>query len=305
MKVFAPNWYSDFRCIAERCIHSCCIGWEIDIDPATLTKYQTMSGEWKKRFDENIILDGETACFRLTEDERCPFLNHQGLCDIILAHGEDALSQICTDHPRFRSFFDDRTEIGLGMCCEEAARLILSQKESAWLMEISDDGVPAAQTEEEKSFFKWRSQLFAIAQDRRLTVSERIEKLGLICGFSCDACRPADWKRFLLSLERMDDGWEQKLADMQSETQKWEIPFEQLLFYLLFRHLPGALDDGRYSERAALCVLLLRTIRAFPSDSMEELVELCRMASSEIEYSDQNIDCILEELEKALHRPQS
>jgi len=173
------------------------------------------------------------------------------------------------------------------------------------LKKISDDGVPAAQTEEEKSFFKWRSQLFAIAQDRRLTVSERIEKLGLICGFSCDACRPADWKRFLLSLERMDDGWEQKLADMQSETQKWEIPFEQLLFYLLFRHLPGALDDGRYSERAALCVLLLRTIRAFPSDSMEELVELCRMASSEIEYSDQNIDCILEELEKALHRPQS
>ena len=33
MKIIAPNYYPAFRCIADKCRHSCCIGWEIDIDP--------------------------------------------------------------------------------------------------------------------------------------------------------------------------------------------------------------------------------------------------------------------------------
>ena len=302
MKLFAPDWFSDFRCIADKCSHSCCIGWEIDIDPETFEKYQKMTGEWKKRFDESIIENDETICFRLTQEERCPFLNEQGLCDIILAHGEEALSQICTDHPRFRSFFSDRTEIGLGMCCEEAARLIISHEQTVRLTEISDDGFSETQDEEETAFFKWREKLFAIIQDRSLPLTERLQKLCHACGFSWNICHPADWMQFLLSLERLDAEWEPILAGMQNETQQWEIAFEQLLFYLLYRHLPGALEDGRYPERVAFCVLLLRVIRSLPCDSMEKLVELCRMASSEIEYSDENTERILEKLEKTLQQ---
>lgn len=305
LKFFVPNWYPDFHCIAERCRHSCCIGWEIDIDPKTLAKYQNASGGWKKRFEENIVFEGETACFRLSEDERCPFLNERGLCDIILAHGEEALSQICTDHPRYRNFFCDRTEIGLGLCCEEAARIILSQKERAYLVELSDDGVHEAHDEEETAFFAWRSQLLAIAQDRRLSVTERLRKLCFVSGFSYDVCCPAARRDLLLSLERMDEAWMHKLIAMQEETERWEIPFEQLLFCLFFRHLSGALEDGLYAERVALCVLLLRLIRAVPMISFEELIETCRMASSEIEYSDQNIDRILDELMKLLQPQES
>lgn len=302
MKIFAPNWYPQFRCIADRCRHSCCIGWEIDIDRDTLARYQNASGQWKKRFEENIVQDDETACFRLTEDERCPFLNERGLCDIILAFGEEALSQICTDHPRFRSFFSDRTEMGLGMCCEEAARIVLSEQEPAYLIEISDDGEQEAPNEEEADFFAWRSQLFSIVQDRSLTLTERIRKLCLFCGFSYEKCAPSGWTSLLLSLERMDETWTQKLTGMQQETDKWDIPFEQLLFYLLFRHLSGAMDDGLYSERVALCVLLLRLIRSIPAKDLEALAEICRMASSEIEYSDENTDRLLDELETALQQ---
>ena len=32
MKVVVPNYYNQFKCIAEKCHHNCCIGWEIDID---------------------------------------------------------------------------------------------------------------------------------------------------------------------------------------------------------------------------------------------------------------------------------
>ena len=35
MKLYAPGYYKRFACIASKCRHSCCVGWEIDIDPET------------------------------------------------------------------------------------------------------------------------------------------------------------------------------------------------------------------------------------------------------------------------------
>ena len=32
MKYIAPAYYRDFKCIASACRHSCCVGWEIDVD---------------------------------------------------------------------------------------------------------------------------------------------------------------------------------------------------------------------------------------------------------------------------------
>ena len=126
MNLIMPDYYAQFSCIADRCRHNCCIGWEIDIDEDTLKKYSCVTGELGQRLNSNISLDGG-AHFVLS-NERCPFLNELGLCDIITQIGNEYLCQICADHPRFRNFFDNRVEIGLGLCCEEAARLILSNE---------------------------------------------------------------------------------------------------------------------------------------------------------------------------------
>lgn len=41
-----PSFYKDFRCKADRCVHSCCMqNWDIDIDEATAMKYLVMTGE--------------------------------------------------------------------------------------------------------------------------------------------------------------------------------------------------------------------------------------------------------------------
>ena len=40
MKLFAPQYYKKFKCIADKCRHSCCIDWEIGIDPDTMKKYE-------------------------------------------------------------------------------------------------------------------------------------------------------------------------------------------------------------------------------------------------------------------------
>ena len=118
MKLVAPDYYEKFKCIADKCKHSCCIGWEIDVDGDTLDYYNSIDGNFGERLRKNIITEGETAHFCLAENDRCPFLNQKGLCDIIINLGEEALCQICDDHPRYRNFYSDREEIGVGFCCD-------------------------------------------------------------------------------------------------------------------------------------------------------------------------------------------
>ena len=54
MKIFAPDYYNKFKCIANRCKHSCCIGWEIDIDDETFEYYEDIDSDFGNRLRENI-----------------------------------------------------------------------------------------------------------------------------------------------------------------------------------------------------------------------------------------------------------
>lgn len=40
-----PDYYPLFHCIADRCRHNCCIGWEIDVDGDSLAAYDQIGGE--------------------------------------------------------------------------------------------------------------------------------------------------------------------------------------------------------------------------------------------------------------------
>ena len=124
MKEYLLNYYPLFKCVADKCKHTCCAGWEMCIDKESLEKYKNEKSEFAKTLLYGINL--KKSKFNVDKNKRCAFLNHNGLCDIIINLGENSLCQVCRDHPRFRSFFDDRTETGLGFCCEEATRIIFS-----------------------------------------------------------------------------------------------------------------------------------------------------------------------------------
>ena len=38
MKITAPDYYSQFKCIADQCRHTCCVGWEIEVDDEGLER---------------------------------------------------------------------------------------------------------------------------------------------------------------------------------------------------------------------------------------------------------------------------
>lgn len=135
-----PIYYKEFKCIASECTDSCCKEWEIDIDEETLEYYMTVDGEFGKRLKDNIMIsEDEIPHFIQTKNERCPFLNEEGLCDIFINLGEEHLSQICTHHPRFYDWFTEGEEAGLGMCCESAVRLILRKNNEADFEEIFNE----------------------------------------------------------------------------------------------------------------------------------------------------------------------
>ncbi len=304
MKIIAPNYYKAFKCIADKCKHSCCIGWEIDIDDISLQKYKSIDSDFGTKLKNNIVEAEECSYFKLTKNERCPFLNNKNLCDIIINLDESYLCQICNDHPRFRSFYNGFTEIGLGLCCEAAADLILNQQTPFTLNVIEDDGNNENCTDEEMLFFDFRNKLFSIFQDRNKSLEERIN--AFFEEFNTIEFNLKNKAEFFANLEILDSNWRTLIEDLDLKTdillpQQFDLIAEKILIYFTYRHLSDALDDGLYVERAHFIVLSYRIIEILCKAHIkrcgnitnEEICNIARMYSSEIEYSQENIDAIL------------
>ena len=136
IKLRMPSYYKQFQCTADKCSDNCCIGWEIDIDSKTYEYYKSIKGEFGDRL-KSCISDISVPHFILNNKERCPFLNESNLCDIYINLGENNLCGICTEHPRYYEWYNGLKEGGVGLCCESAAKLIVSQQENFSYYEIS------------------------------------------------------------------------------------------------------------------------------------------------------------------------
>ncbi len=296
MKLIVPNYYDKFKCIADQCKHNCCIGWEIDIDEDTYALYRSIPGNLGQRLSQYISAEGSPH-FILGKEERCPFLNDCNLCDIITELGEDALCDICADHPRFRNYLSDRVEMGIGLCCEAAGALILTCREKVTLITLEDDEKKESADE---CFLALREKIFAVLQNRAISIYDRISEMLALCKSEVPAKK---WIAIYKELERLDPKWDKYLdkADLTARlSEEWALPLEQLAVYFTYRHLSGALEDGLLTERAAFIALSVQIITAIAAteeiQTIEGLAEIARLYSAEIEYSDENIEILLNKL---------
>ncbi|MBR2847801.1 MAG: flagellin lysine-N-methylase [Clostridia bacterium] len=288
-----PNYYGAFSCIAGKCKHSCCIGWEIYIDDKTMEFYNKIDSPLGEKIRANI--EGDEPHFILAENDRCPFLNENGLCDIILSCGENALCDICRLHPRFINFYSSFAETGLGLCCEEAARIILSFKDKA----VIDLPRGVRLTEEEKMFFNIRQKIFDVLQNRTKTMGQRFFELAEMFGFSFDFPMEKVIETYT-KLERLDEKWTEKLKKLYGysfdrqilEDERFSIFFEQLAVYFIFRHFDG--DWASKVHFALLGAFVVGAICSAENDlSFDNMADIARMYSAEIEYSEENIETLV------------
>ena len=301
MKTVAPDYYPDFRCKADKCKHTCCAGWEIDIDEETYETYMRLGGKLGEKLSRSISADGTPHFLLEGEDERCPMLDESGLCRLITEYGKETLCQICADHPRFRNYYSDRTEIGLGLCCEAAGELILGRKEKTGFITLSDDGKNEPLSDEEARRFETRNTLLDILQNRTFSFDERMKKLLSVSGLR-EKRSIRQLADFFLSLERLDEKGtallltlrETDLKRLPDLRENEQIILEQFAIYLIFRYTPY-LD----SKTAVLSVSAM--VRIFGSLCIaesgkngrldfEKAVEFARLLSSEVEYSDENVE---------------
>ena len=256
-----PDYYKDFHCIADKCRHTCCAGWEIDVDDDALERFLS---------DPSIAPHISGNSITLDSSERCPFLREDGLCTMILEHGEDFLCDICTEHPRFYNEYEDCTEGGIGLVCEEACRLIIEKQEDFCLLP------PKPLTSSIKTVFDTTKSLSSRLHILKNKVSTSLTRAS-----------------FISTLEVLDPKWTDLIngiiKDPPSYSEEEEVidrnarRFSNFCAYLLYRYPE---ESGFAVESTYLLADLL--IRG------TDILEAARMFSGEIEYSDINIDSALD-----------
>ena len=327
MMLKMPLYCKEFKCIADKCKDNCCIGWEIDIDPNSAEYYDSVSGEFGDRLKANIN-KGEVCSFRL-DGERCTFLNSKNLCDIIINLGEDKLCQICSDHPRYFEWFSDVKEGGIGLCCEEAARIIVTNKEKFGTYDIpcNDEGCDDYSQELYDLLYFARQEIIraleseeVLLKDRIVSVLEYVLELQfridnydytrLPIAVQCSAeCTETDVKGFLESfrqLEPIDENWReylQKLIDDTTSSDRDIIDkdveryLKNIAVYFIWRYFLKGVYDEEIISKTFLMAISVATIKLMYEREIESLDGnkcslLAKNYSKEIEYSEENLEML-------------
>ena len=289
MKLFAPSYYKKFKCLAGACRHSCCVGWEIDVDEDSLSRYRAL-GDAGKDILSGIELSGEAPHFRLSSEERCPNLLDNGLCRIISDFGEGYLCDICREHPRFYNYLPDRCEGGLGACCEEAARLILSCENYSDIAEVGEDGT---EPEGEYSPLLERARVYAILSDKSLTLEARLS--GIYTEFGVHPS--AVGAEVIGELEYLDSASLLRFSSYRTEVSSPISEFsERALAYFVYRHTGSAADRGEFLLSLGAALFLERLFSSVMESEkcldLEAAAQILRLISEEIEYNEDNVDLI-------------
>lgn len=285
MKLYAPRYYERFKCIADKCQHNCCTGWEIDIDNSTLKRYKRLKNGYGAIIKDSISFD-EAPHFRLDEKERCPHLDENGLCKIITNLGEEYLCDICREHPRFYNF-TDVGEVGIGMSCPEAARIILSSSDYMDILQIGEREGNVQEIDFDAR--TERSKIYKILSDKSCEYEKRLEKIYQAYGI----CAGGDdfWLEKLAHLEYLNPMHQKafmKYSSVARPKEKDEY-LERFLAYFIYRHVTEALDYDDLVSSLSFCLFCERLFASLMCTCKAETPEaLASIISEEIEYSDDN-----------------
>ena len=272
-----PDFYDQFKCIASRCTDTCCVGWEIDIDEATQELYRKVTGAFGDRLRTNI----EDGHFKMLPHDRCPFLDKDNLCEVYQNLGEDALCDICTEHPRFVEVYGDIMERGLGLCCEEAARLLLTGEGP---LQFTSEECDEPEDELDEDDIEVRNEVLYMRESFFKTLADSSISLGnklyQVFGYTSENIfEPFESASAMLELlekaESYGPDWDAAFARIKARVEADDAsPLSdqgfftenescRLLTYLIYRHYAKCLFEGREQGKLKFALFFWNLARFF------------------------------------------
>ena len=328
MEYIYPDYYHDFVCKAGQCEDTCCAGWAIEVDEASLDKYDKLSTSFGNRLRGSI--DYEKGTF-LQCNHRCAFLNDDNLCDMIVEAGEDYLCYTCRTFPRHMEEFEGRREWTLSLACPVVAKLLLNRQEKVTFLSEERD-----EDEEEFEFFDYfldtklqecKERFLSILTNRNQSTEKRFQEVCAIAkkvqdaidrnalfeidGILSENLSPEDreeikwdddtlfglWER----CENLNPSWPEYVTSARQAKivnhKLSEIQKEQLGVYFLSTYLTGAVYDDDLISKVLMCVYSVQMIERLCGDGRDP-VRAAYGFSKEIEHSDFNIERIFEYMDE-------
>ena len=309
--------YRAFACLGGACPDSCCVGWEVVVDDDTAARYAAEPGELGDRLRSATTVDADGDRIIAHVNGHCPFWTREGLCEVQLRLGHDALCRVCREYPRLRQDYGSFVEYGLALSCPEAARLILSGTDAGWVEQQTD--VPEEAPDYDPAVMallqRTREPLLALLRDPQYTVGEALA-LALLYAYAVqdalESSLPVDFDpaaalaelgqmplqrgeslaplvAFHRSLEILTDRWRTMLETADAaHPGSWRQEVRCLASYYVNRYWLQAISDHdviwRTKQMLAACLMA----RLLPG------TDAIALYSKEVEHDGENVDCIWE-----------
>ena len=166
-----PDYFDEFKCIADQCQDTCCAGWQIMIDKESLDKYKKLKGDYI--WEVMSCVDWEEKCFRQDTSKRCAFLNPDNLCDLYINAGKESLCKTCREYPRHTEEFEGVREVTLSASCPVVARILMERTTPVQFVTEENE------EEETLDFGDFDPFLYFIIEDARAAMIELLQDRGM------------------------------------------------------------------------------------------------------------------------------
>ena len=246
------------------------------MDEQSAALYRKLPGELGDELRRALFADEEGWHFRLDGEERCPFLEADGLCRLIRRLGEGALCDICALHPRFFEELDADELWGLGLSCEEVTDLLLGEKALRFV---------CGETGEILDLPGLVHYVGLCVPRETLRYRPRI-----------DEERRWEILRLFGKTEPIDEAWAEELKALEASPLPQagrDEDYQRIYEYLLYRQIEKAeeRDWESIADYAALSTDFVALWDAQEKDTAGHL----RRFSEQIEYSTENVEILMGE----------
>lgn len=312
MKVWTPEYYHVFRCIASACPDSCCKEWEVDVDDNAAAFYRSLPSALGDAL-RAVLKDTEDGTVMTISDGRCPMWRQDGLCRIQAELGHEALCQVCREFPRLRHDYGDFVEYGLELSCPEAARLILTLPHTMTVADVPGGEMPDYDLDAMDILLRSRTSAMEFLNTTQRPANHALAVLllyahevqswldggdaAVLDGESCMTlaekyANAGNWDMildFFQCLEILTPQWRSRLSSPLKNAH-WHSGYLALCKYFIGRYWLQAVSDYDLICRTKFAVTSCLLIYHLGGD----FIETAQLFSKEIENDPDNLETVLD-----------